>query len=296
MTIQCARGNSPRRIYQGNSSSRPPRSTSACFLRFTPSSHRHSRRRRAHFRLDPREYTSAMPVALRAPELQTDRLILRPLQLSDAPQTQRLFPHWEIVRLLNAIVPWPYPADGALTYYRDAALPAIERGDEWHWTLRLKQSSEHHIGAIALIRGEDDNRGFWLGLPWQGQGSDDRSRRCRKRLLVRCPWLPRPSRPQGGRKPRLKTHLRKNRHARRRHRGARLRLRQAAMRDMGDDSRRMAQTPGQPSRTTTSLETHPPRAISSASRQSPHPQAFAVPTPYAAYCEPAPPFHPAPEE
>jgi RimJ/RimL family protein N-acetyltransferase len=111
-----------------------------------------------------------MGPASQTPELQTDRLILRPLQLSDAPQTQQLFPHWEIVRLLNAIVPWPYPENGALTYYRDAALPAIHRGDEWHWTLRLKQSPEHHIGSIALIKGGSDNRGFWLGLPWQGQG------------------------------------------------------------------------------------------------------------------------------
>jgi [ribosomal protein S5]-alanine N-acetyltransferase len=103
-------------------------------------------------------------------ELQTDRLVLRPLQLADAEQTQRLFPQWEIVKFLNAIVPWPYPPDGALTYYRDVALPAIERGDEWHWTLRLKQSPEQHIGVIILHRGERVNRGFWLGLPWQGQG------------------------------------------------------------------------------------------------------------------------------
>jgi len=103
-------------------------------------------------------------------ELQTDRLLLRPLQLADAEQTQRLFPQWEIVKFLNAIVPWPYPPDGALTYYRDVALPAIERGEEWHWTLRLKQSPERHIGVIILHRGEHVNRGFWLGLPWQGQG------------------------------------------------------------------------------------------------------------------------------
>jgi ribosomal-protein-alanine N-acetyltransferase len=111
-----------------------------------------------------------MSTSIPSVELHTQRLLLRPLQLSDAPQTQRLFPHWEIVRLLNAIVPWPYPANGALTYYRDAALPAINRGDEWHWTLRLKQSPEHHIGAIALIKSDSDNRGFWLGLPWQGHG------------------------------------------------------------------------------------------------------------------------------
>ena len=111
-----------------------------------------------------------MGVPSQSVELYTDRLFLRPLQLSDAAQTQLLFPHWEIVKHLNAIVPWPYPADGALRFYRDAAIPAIERGDEWHWTLRLKQSPEHHIGSIALHKGETDNRGFWLGLPWHVHG------------------------------------------------------------------------------------------------------------------------------
>ncbi|MCU1248288.1 MAG: hypothetical protein JWQ49_1317 [Edaphobacter sp.] len=111
-----------------------------------------------------------MSTSIPAVELHTRRLLLRPLQLSDAQQTQLLFPQWEIVRHLNAIVPWPYPADGALTYYRDVALPAIERGDEWQWTLRLKQSPEHHIGAISLHRTKPDNRGFWLGLPWHNRG------------------------------------------------------------------------------------------------------------------------------
>jgi ribosomal-protein-alanine N-acetyltransferase len=103
-------------------------------------------------------------------ELQTDRLFLRPLQLADVAQTQRLFPQWGIVKFLNARVPWPYPADGVLTYYGDIALPAIERGEEWHWTLRLKQSPKQLIGAINLRRDEWANRGFWLGLPWHGQG------------------------------------------------------------------------------------------------------------------------------
>ena len=72
-----------------------------------------------------------MAASIPAVELHTPRLLLRPLQLSDAQQTQLLFPHWEIVKHLNAIVLWPYPADGALTFYRDMALPAIERGDEF---------------------------------------------------------------------------------------------------------------------------------------------------------------------
>ena len=104
------------------------------------------------------------------PTLETDRLWLYPLELSDADQIQVLFPHWEIVRFLAGRVPWPYPQDGAHTYLRDIALPAIERGDEWHWTLRLKAEPTQIIGCISLLKTENHNRGFWLGLPWQGRG------------------------------------------------------------------------------------------------------------------------------
>ncbi len=104
------------------------------------------------------------------PELQTRRLFLRPLELADAEQTQRLFPHWEIVRYLSSVVPWPYPPDGAYRYYLDVALPAMERGEAWHWSLRLKTDPARLIGCISLQKGEDKNRGFWLGLPWQGKG------------------------------------------------------------------------------------------------------------------------------
>jgi RimJ/RimL family protein N-acetyltransferase len=90
--------------------------------------------------------------------------------LADAEQTQHLFPHWEIVRYLANVVPWPYPPDGAYTHYRDTALPAMERGEAWHWTLRLKTDPERLIGSINLRKGGDTNRGFWLGLSWHGQG------------------------------------------------------------------------------------------------------------------------------
>jgi [ribosomal protein S5]-alanine N-acetyltransferase len=104
------------------------------------------------------------------PQIETARLILRPASLADAEPTQRTFPRWEVVRFLAARVPWPYPADGALTYYRDIALPGMARGDEWHWSLRLKSNPAQLIGFISLMKRDKDNRGFWLGLPWQGQG------------------------------------------------------------------------------------------------------------------------------
>jgi RimJ/RimL family protein N-acetyltransferase len=107
------------------------------------------------------------------PILTTRRLMLEPLTAENAvgvaAQVQTLFAHWEIVQHLNAAVPWPYPEDAALHYYRDVALPAIVRGQEWHWTLRLKSAPSQVIGGIGLTLGEI-NRGFWLGLPWQRQG------------------------------------------------------------------------------------------------------------------------------
>ena len=104
------------------------------------------------------------------PTLETPRLFLLPLTLADAGQIQEIFPHWEIVRYLATQVPWPYPPDDARTYIRDMALPAMERGETWQWTLRLKTKSTQIIGCIDLRTKEDDNRGFWLGLPWQRQG------------------------------------------------------------------------------------------------------------------------------
>ena len=60
------------------------------------------------------------------PALTTERLLLRPLELADAPQIQAIFPQWEIVKYLTTQVPWPYPEDGALTF-----MSAIWRCPRW---------------------------------------------------------------------------------------------------------------------------------------------------------------------
>jgi RimJ/RimL family protein N-acetyltransferase len=103
-------------------------------------------------------------------EGRTARLILRPQEVADAEKIQALFPQWEIVRFLMSRVPWPYPPDGAISYIRDIALPQMEREEAWHWTIRLGAEPDRIIGSISLIRGDTDNRGFWLGPQWQGQG------------------------------------------------------------------------------------------------------------------------------
>jgi [ribosomal protein S5]-alanine N-acetyltransferase len=105
-----------------------------------------------------------------ASELQTSRLVLRSLELADADQIQVLFPQWEVVRYLASVVPWPYPADDARTYIRDIALPAMERRELWQWTLRLKTAPHQVIGSVTLSTQPNNNRGFWIGIPWQGRG------------------------------------------------------------------------------------------------------------------------------
>jgi [ribosomal protein S5]-alanine N-acetyltransferase len=104
------------------------------------------------------------------PTLETPHLLLCPLSLEDAYQVQMLFPNWNIVQYLNSRIPWPYPSNGVETFYREVALSAIERGEEWHWTLRPKDAPDQIIGAIALMTNGDDNRGFWLAQAWHGHG------------------------------------------------------------------------------------------------------------------------------
>src|ERR1700681_3244095 len=103
------------------------------------------------------------------PSLETPRLLLRPLELADADDTQIWFPHWDVVKHLNSRIPWPYPPDGARQFYQQVELPAMARGDHWTWSIRLKADRHRLIGSISLMKG-DENRGFWLGLPWHGQG------------------------------------------------------------------------------------------------------------------------------
>lgn len=105
------------------------------------------------------------------PILETPRLILRPLRLSDAPAVQRLFPQWEIVRHLLATVPWPYPEDGAETNLRDC-LAKMKRGEQFYWALTVKGGDGGLIGRIDLRpdAGDHEMRGFWLARTFWGRG------------------------------------------------------------------------------------------------------------------------------
>ncbi|MGY6269320.1 GNAT family N-acetyltransferase [Achromobacter denitrificans] len=105
------------------------------------------------------------------PALATARLVLRPLDIQDADAIQRIFPQWEVVRFLADQVPWPYPPDGARAYLEQAAIPAMRRGAEWHWSIRTREEPGRLIGIVSLMDdGTGNNRGFWLDPACQGRG------------------------------------------------------------------------------------------------------------------------------
>lgn len=102
--------------------------------------------------------------------LRTPRLTLAPLTLADASAIQQAFPHWEIVRMMAGVIPWPYPEDGAYAYLSTIALPDMVAGKSWHWSLRPHGPSNTLIGVVSLMTAKDDNRGFWIARDWQRQG------------------------------------------------------------------------------------------------------------------------------
>jgi ribosomal-protein-alanine N-acetyltransferase len=107
------------------------------------------------------------------PTLQTRRLVLRPLALSDASAIQRHFNNWNIIKNLASVVPWPYPDDGAETFIKQQ-LGRIAAGVEiYQWVLVLRSGDGHAIGNIRFLPRADDpkgNRGFWLAEPYWNQG------------------------------------------------------------------------------------------------------------------------------
>src|SRR6516165_3349904 len=110
---------------------------------------------------------------MQTPVIDTERLILRPLALSDAPAIQRHFNNWNIIRHLAAVVPWPYPADGAETFVRQQ-FEKVSAGEEIYlWVLVLKDGDGEAIGNIHFrprAGGAKGNRGFWLAEPYSKRG------------------------------------------------------------------------------------------------------------------------------
>lgn len=103
--------------------------------------------------------------------LETARLLLRPTEISDAPRIQELFDNFNLLRYMNAAIPWPYPETGAVDFL-ERILPQMEAREAYAWSIFEKVCLEQGlIGHVALFPlGEQDHRGFWLGEPYWGRG------------------------------------------------------------------------------------------------------------------------------
>jgi len=106
--------------------------------------------------------------------LETKRLWLKPLAMSDAPAIQRRFAQWEIVKLLNGKVPWPYPDDGAMQFL-SGKLGRASDAEGYTWALWLKEGEPddpHELIGIIELRPNagTDARGFWLSREFWGRG------------------------------------------------------------------------------------------------------------------------------
>lgn len=105
------------------------------------------------------------------PTLPTDRLILRPFTLADAPSVQRLAGDSAIADT-TANIPHPYP-DGVAEAWISNHAQEFEQGTAVVYAITLKVTGEL-VGAISLfsIRAAFDRAemGYWIGVPYWNHG------------------------------------------------------------------------------------------------------------------------------
>ena len=104
------------------------------------------------------------------PILETERLILRPFQLSDADRVQKLAGRKEVAETTN--LPHPYSEEMAEEWIKIHE-PAFREGKMATYAITLKDGGEL-IGAISLMDftklSNHARIGFWIGVPYWNKG------------------------------------------------------------------------------------------------------------------------------
>ena len=99
--------------------------------------------------------------------IETDRLLLRPFEVADAPVVQRELSRVEMARMLA--IPYPYPEDGA-TKWIVTARPGRD------FAIVLRETNDV-IGGIGLYEREQHRRaelGYWCAMDTGGAGTQPR--------------------------------------------------------------------------------------------------------------------------
>ena len=95
--------------------------------------------------------------------LETERLLLRPFELRDAPVVEREVSRVELARMLA--VPHPYPEGGAVEW-----IAAAKPGQEF--AVELRETGEL-VGGISIVPDEQNRRaslGYWCAIGHWGRG------------------------------------------------------------------------------------------------------------------------------
>jgi len=112
----------------------------------------------------------ATPSIKNRPTLETDRLVLRPFELSDAQRVQLLAGD-RAIAATTALIPHPYE-DGMAEQWIGAHQERFEKDEGVDFAITLKSNREL-IGAIGLgLRRNDEYGilGYWIGKPYWGSG------------------------------------------------------------------------------------------------------------------------------
>ena len=102
-------------------------------------------------------------------EIKTERLVLRPLTLEDAPAFSNLASDYDIARMTGSI-PHPFPlfsAEFKIMYLRRQK----ERGLAYPYA--ITRNGRELMGVMDLFRSAPDAAleiGYWIGKPYWGQG------------------------------------------------------------------------------------------------------------------------------
>jgi RimJ/RimL family protein N-acetyltransferase len=108
------------------------------------------------------------PMTPGIPTITTSRLVLRPLELSDADLCGHFFRNGKSCGSWTATFRGPTRLMEHRHFSRDIALPAIRQGTEWHWSIRLEAAPGRLIGMVSLMDKPGNNRGF--GIFRRGSG------------------------------------------------------------------------------------------------------------------------------
>ena len=103
------------------------------------------------------------------PPLRSERLVLRPLERTDAPKVAELAGEWEVARW-TLDIPHPYDLSMAREFIAWSQ-EELYAGRRFFFAMVARASGDL-VGIISLTRnGRDEGEiGYWVGLPFQGQG------------------------------------------------------------------------------------------------------------------------------